>query len=199
MASARGTATTAPVAIVLVLLGLSLLVELGIARSSRRWRGGRAHGKVRESGLVTTVRVLTGLVHRNIELLSLLLLSLLLRELESIYLGVDTTHVATLLESVNLAQLLGLQQSHVYVLLVCSCNLLLLLLKQLNLLLNGQLFHCRHATIISFLTQLGGDEGVTGEITYSLKESAQRDFSGERYGACAQRGLAPQTGRLVDP
>ena len=194
MASARGTATTAPVAIVLVLLGLSLLVELGIARSSGRWRGGRAHGKVRESGLVTTVRVLTGLVRRNIELLSLLL-----RELESIYLGVDTTHVATLLESVNLAQLLGLQQSHVYVLLVCSCNLLLLLLKQLNLLLNGQLFHCRHATIISFLTQLGGDEGVTWEITYSLKESAQRDFSGERYGACAQRGLAPQTGRLVDP
>lgn len=84
--------------------------------------------------------MLAGLIHGNIKLLSLLLLWLL-RELEGIHLGVDTTHIATLLESVNLAQLLGLQQSHVYVLLVCSCNLLLLLLKQLNLLLNGQLFH----------------------------------------------------------
>jgi hypothetical protein len=84
------------------------------------------------------MRVLGGLVHGNIQLLSLLLL---LRKLEGVDLGVHTSHVATLLESVNLAQLLRLQQSHVYVLLVCSCNLLLLLLKQLDLLLNGQLFH----------------------------------------------------------
>lgn len=87
--------------------------------------------------MIATVRVLGGLVHGDIELLSLLLL--LLRELEGVDLGV--AHIATLLESVNLAQLLRLQQSHVYVLLVCSCNLLLLLLKQLDLLLDGQLFH----------------------------------------------------------
>jgi hypothetical protein len=37
--------------------------------------------------------------------------------------------------------LLGLQQSHVNVLLMRSGNLLLLLLQQLNLLLNSELFH----------------------------------------------------------
>jgi hypothetical protein len=138
VATARGASATAAVAVILRLLVLSLLLEVGITRSSggggRRW----AHSETREGGLVTAVRVLGGLVHGNIQLLSLLLL---LRKLEGVDLGVHTTHVATLLESVNLAQLLRLQQSHVYVLLVCSSNLLLLLLKQLDLLLNGQLFH----------------------------------------------------------
>lgn len=141
VATARGTSATAAVAVILRLLVLSLLLEVGISRSSggggRRW----AHRETRKGGLVTAVRVLGGLVHGNIQLLSLLLL---LRKLEGVDLGVHTTHVATLLESVNLAQLLRLQQSHVYVLLVCSCNLLLLLLKQLDLLLNGQLFHYKH-------------------------------------------------------
>jgi hypothetical protein len=37
--------------------------------------------------------------------------------------------------------LLGLQEPHVYILLMGCGDLLLLLLQQLNLLLNGQLFH----------------------------------------------------------
>lgn len=73
-------------------------------------------------------------VHRSPKLLRLLL-----GELEGI---VDlTTHIAAGREGVDLTQLLRLEQAHVNVLLMCGSNLLLLLLEQLNLLLDGQLFH----------------------------------------------------------
>lgn len=71
----------------------------------------------------------------------LLLLLLLLGKLEGVDLRRDTTHGAAWREGIDLTQLLGLQETHVHVLLVCRGNLLLLLLKQLNLLLNSQLFH----------------------------------------------------------
>lgn len=44
-------------------------------------------------------------------------------------------------ETANLAQLLWLQEPHVNILLMCSCDLLLLLLKQFDLLLYCQLLH----------------------------------------------------------
>jgi hypothetical protein len=75
-------------------------------------------------------------------LYSKLLLLSTLWELESIdLLWGNTAHVGTGLERGHLAQLLGLQKPHVDVLLMCRSNLLLLLLEQLNLLLNSQLFH----------------------------------------------------------
>jgi hypothetical protein len=83
------------------------------------------------------VRMLVGSVHRY----SKLLLPALW-ELECIHLlWGDTAHGGTGLKRGHLAQLLGLQQPHVNVLLVCRSNLLLLLLEQLDLLLDGQLFH----------------------------------------------------------
>jgi hypothetical protein len=68
---------------------------------------------------------------RNTKLLLLLALLLLLWELESVHLGghVVTTRV--------IAELLRLKQAHIDVLLVRSSNLLLLLLKQFDLLLNS--------------------------------------------------------------
>jgi hypothetical protein len=71
---------------------------------------------------------------------SKLLLSLL-GELECVDLWGNAAHGGTRLEGLHLAQLLRLQQAHVNILLVRGSNLLLLLLEQLNLLLNGQLFH----------------------------------------------------------
>jgi hypothetical protein len=87
------------------------------------------------------MRVLILLIHGD----SKLLLSLL-GELERVDLRRNTAHGGTRLEGRHLAQLLGLQQAHVHVLLVCGSNLLLLLLEQLNLLLNGQLFHYLHVS-----------------------------------------------------
>jgi hypothetical protein len=76
---------------------------------------------------------------RNAKLLLLLsLLLLLLGELESVHLGGHATHVVTTRVT---TELLRLEQAHIDVLLVCSSNLLLLLLKQFDLLLNSQLFH----------------------------------------------------------
>lgn len=86
--------------------------------------------------------VLVWCVHGNSKLLLPLLRVLLLRKLEGVDLRRDTTHGTTGRECVDLAQLLRLEQTHVHVLLVCSSDLLLLLLKQLDLLLNGKLFHC---------------------------------------------------------
>lgn len=71
-------------------------------------------------------------------LLLSLLLSLLLGELESVHLGGHAAHVVTTRVP---TELLRLEQAHIDVLLVCSSNLLLLLLKQFDLLLNSQLFH----------------------------------------------------------
>jgi hypothetical protein len=76
---------------------------------------------------------------------SKLLLLSTLGELERIHLLWGDTG----LKRGHLAQLLGLQQPHVNVLLVCRSNLLLLLLEQLDLLLDGQLFHCRQAQVSS--------------------------------------------------
>lgn len=67
---------------------------------------------------------------------------MLLGELEGVVdLRRNTTHVAAGRKRVDLTQLLRLEQAHVNVLLMCGSNLLLLLLEQLDLLLNGQLFH----------------------------------------------------------
>lgn len=135
--TARGSTTAATVAGILILgLILALLVVIGISGSTGRWSRGRAHCKARESRLVATVRVLVRCVHGNSKLLLLLL-----RKLESVDLRRDTTHGAAWREGVDLTQLLWLQETHVHVLLVCCGNLLLLLLEQLNLLLNSQLFH----------------------------------------------------------
>lgn len=81
-------------------------------------------------------------VHGNSKLLLPLLRVLLLRKLEGVDLRRNTAHGTAGRECIDLAQLLRLEQAHIHVLLVCSSDLLLLLLKQLNLLLNGKLFHC---------------------------------------------------------
>jgi hypothetical protein len=135
--STRGSTTTTTVVGVLILLViiLTLLVVIGVSGSTRRRSRGRTHRKARESRLIATVGVLVRCVHGHPKLL------LLLGKLEGVDLRRDTTHGAAWRESVDLAQLLGLQETHVHVLLVCRGNLLLLLLKQLNLLLNSQLFH----------------------------------------------------------
>lgn len=146
MTTAGRTSTTAAMAgvlILVVIVVLALLVIIGVSRCSRRRGRGWAHGKTRESRLVATVRMLVRCVHWYSKLLLLLLLLLsALRELECIHLlWGDTAHRGTGLKRGHLAQLLGLQQPHVNVLLVCRSNLLLLLLEQLDLLLDGQLFH----------------------------------------------------------
>jgi hypothetical protein len=135
--TARGSTTAATVVGVLILLViiLALLVVIGISGSTRRWSRGRAHRKTRESRLIATVGVLIRCVHGHPKLL------LLLGELEGVDLRRNATHGAAWGEGADLAKLLGLQETHVHVLLVCRGNLLLLLLKQLNLLLNSQLFH----------------------------------------------------------
>lgn len=74
------------------------------------------------------MRVLIGRVHRHTELLLGHL-----GKLEGVDLRRNASYRATALhrgrEPRDLAQLLRLQQAHINVLLVCSCNLLLLLLK----------------------------------------------------------------------
>lgn len=87
--------------------------------------------------MITAVRVLRG-VHGHSELLLRLLL---LGKLEGVDLGRNTAHGATGRERVDLSELLRLEQAHVDILLVCRSDLLLLLLKQLDLLLDRQLFH----------------------------------------------------------
>lgn len=133
------TATTAMVGVFVLLVVGALLVEIRVTRSPRRRRRRWAHRETRESRLITAVRVLRG-VHGHSELLLRLLL---LGKLEGVDLGRNTTHGATGRERVDLSELLRLEQAHIDILLVCRSDLLLLLLKQLDLLLDRQLFHCR--------------------------------------------------------
>lgn len=157
MTTAGRSSTTAAVAgvlILVVIVVLALLVIIGVSRCSRRRGRGWAHGKTRESRLIATVRMLVRCVHWYSKLLLLLLSAL--RELECIHLlWGDTAHRGTGLKRGHLAQLLGLQQPHVNVLLVCRSNLLLLLLEQLDLLLDSQLFHCKQV-------QVSWDDGTMG-------------------------------------
>lgn len=92
--------------------------------------------------MIAAVGVLGWGVHGHSKLLRLLLLR---GKLECVDLRGNTTHGATRREGVDLAKLLRLEQTHVNVLLVCRSDLLLLLLEQLDLLLNGQLFHCKQS------------------------------------------------------
>lgn len=172
MTTAGRTSTTAAMAgvlILVVIVVLALLVIIGVSRCSRRRGRGWAHGKTRESRLVATVRMLVRCVHWYSKLLLLLLLLLsALRELECIHLlWGDTAHRGTGLKRGHLAQLLGLQQPHVNVLLVCRSNLLLLLLEQLDLLLDGQLFHCKQVQVSSDDGMMGLYWAVTRAVTYS--------------------------------
>lgn len=149
--TARRTSTTpAGVLILVVIVGLALLIKFGVSRCPGRRGRGRTKRKNRESRLVATVRMLV----RGVHCCSKLLLLSALRELERIHLlWGDTAHGGTGLKRGHLAQLLGLQQPHANVLLVCCGNLLLLLLEQLDLLLDGQLFHCRQV-------QVSCDDGI---------------------------------------
>lgn len=128
MTAARRATSTTSVASVLSPLVTLLLAEIRIPRSTRRGCGRRAHCQAREGGLVAPMRVLVGRVHRDAKLLLGQL-----GELEGIDLRRNASDRTTALhcgrKPRNLSQLLGLQQAHVHVLLVCSCNLLLLLLK----------------------------------------------------------------------
>lgn len=156
----RTTAATVTSGLILLLGSLLLLVEIGETGSSRGRGRRRAHAQARKSGLVAPVRVLWWLRLRLLLglLLRLLLLLLLrgiywytklllsqLRELEGVELRGYAAHGGVSLdgrsETANLAQLLWLQEPHVNILLMCSCDLLLLLLKQFNLLLYCQLLH----------------------------------------------------------
>jgi hypothetical protein len=71
--------------------------------------------------------------------LLLLLLLLLLRELECVVVGDLTLHLS---EGLVGKLLLGLDHAQVHVLLMGCGNLLLLLLKEFNLLGEGELLHC---------------------------------------------------------
>lgn len=95
--------------------------------------------------LLRLLRLLRLLLLSGVHRYTQLLLSQL-RELEGVELRGNAAHGGIALdgrrETANLVQLLGLQETHVNILLVCSCDLLLLLLKQFNLLLYCQLLHC---------------------------------------------------------
>lgn len=128
VAAARRTTSTTTVASILTPLVTLLLAEIRIARGTRGGCGRRAHCQAREGRLVASMRVLIGRVHRDTELLLGQL-----GELEGIDLGRNASYRTTALhcggKPLDLSQLLGLQQAHIHILLVCSCNLLLLLLK----------------------------------------------------------------------
>ena len=128
-AARRTTSTTAVTTILILLIALLLQVEVRISRGTGRrgWR--RAHSHTRKGRLVPPMRVLlVRSVHRNAELLLGHL-----GELEGIHLRRNASYRGTALhlgiKPSDLTQLLRLQQAHVNILLVCRCNLLLLLLK----------------------------------------------------------------------
>lgn len=181
----RASTTTTVAMVFILLVVLSLLIEVGVAGGTGRRSGRRAHGEARKGRLIASVRMLVWCVHGD----SQLLLSLL-GELECVDLRRNATH-GTRREGVDLTQLLWLEQAHVHILLVRSCDLLLLLLEQLDLLLDGQLFHYGH------VSQCHRSRAKSPR-SYSSTESAQMDFSDERYGACAPRDLVAQFG-FVDP
>ena len=95
--------------------------------------------------LLRLLRLLRLLLLSGVHRYTQLLLSQL-RELEGVELRGYAAHGGIALdgrrETANLVQLLWLQETHVNILLVSSCDLLLLLLKQFNLLLYCQLLHC---------------------------------------------------------
>lgn len=133
MATSKTAAPTALVSILAVLV--ALLVKIAVSRgpSGRGW--GRAHTEAWEGGLVAPVGGLVGSSHRDTQLLLGHL-----GELEGVELRRHACHRRSALHRRrvgHLSQLLRLQEAHVNILLMCSCNLLLLLLEQLDLLLYG--------------------------------------------------------------
>lgn len=132
--TARRATTAAAMHILTVLVAL---VEVSISRSTRGRSRRRSHSETWQRGLIPSVRGrLTGRIHRH----SHLLLLAHLGELESVDVRGDPCYRRSALHGGRVGRkltqrLLGLQEAHVNILLMCSCNLLLLLLKQLNLLL----------------------------------------------------------------
>jgi hypothetical protein len=117
----------------------ALPTKLTKARSARRRSWGWApHANIGKGGLVTTVRRwLGGGIHGDTQVLLLLHL---LCKLVVVYLRRHIGHLSRLhLEVAKL--LLWLDHAHVDILLVGRCNLLLLLLQNLDLLCDGELFH----------------------------------------------------------
>lgn len=148
VAATRRTTTTtalAPVFVLVIAQLLLLLVKIGIPRGTGRRRGRRAHADAGEGRLVAAMGRLIGSVHRDTKLLLLGQLGKLkgvdLRRnaadgATALHRGIEARNLAHLL-----AHLLWLQQAHINILLVSRCNLMLLLLKELDLLLYGQLLH----------------------------------------------------------
>ena len=115
------------------------MAEPTTARRTRRGSGRRADSHVRNRRLVTTVwhGLLVRMAHLNVLLLHLV------RKLE----GALGPHVAhgrlQWVETTRPELLAGGDHAHIDVLLMGSLELLLLLLEQFDLLLDGKLVHCR--------------------------------------------------------
>lgn len=122
-------------------LSAHLLLSKVAKCSSRRRSGRRAHVHIWQGGLIAAVGArLHWSIHRNAQLL--LSLHLLLRELESIGMRRQASHAwltlhASLLLEVYILHLLLLrwQDTHIYILLMYTSDMLLLLLKLFYLLL----------------------------------------------------------------
>ena len=85
-----------------------------------------------------------------------MLLRHLLRELEVVYLWRHIGHLSLHLKVGTRKVLLRLYHAHVNILLVCCSDLLLLLLKDLDLLGNGEMFHyTRHESALPETSEKG--------------------------------------------
>jgi hypothetical protein len=112
-----------------------LCAKLTETRRTGGRRRGWTHANLGEGGLVATMR---GRLGRSVHWDGEVWLSHLLRELE---VARCLRHLALHLEVTQM--LLRLDHAHVNILLVCCSDLLLLLLQNLDLLCDGELFHCR--------------------------------------------------------
>lgn len=172
-----------------------LCTEFAEARRARGRCWGWTHADIRKGGLVATMGAGLGRgVHRDREVLLLLWHLHLLGELVVVDLGRDVGDLAWDLEVAKL--LLWLDHAHVNILLVCCSDLLLLLLKDFDLLGDGELLHCTEG--VSNVTAWGNET----RDTYSSVVSARRDCGDAQCaddGRQVPWGPVGPAGLAVDP
>ena len=193
VAGATSTATTSATRVdVFPTLATLLCTEFAEARRTGGRSGGwAAHADLGQGGLVAAVGGRLGwCAHRDSEVLLLLLHLLhLLGELVVVDLGRDIGHLALHLEVAEL--LLRLDHAHVHILLMRCGNLLLLLLENLDLLCDGELFH--YAAVSNC------PKWLSNAFTYSSAVSALTDCGDAQCADDDRRDPWGPAGLVADP
>lgn len=192
VSGAASTATASATRVdVFPTLATLLCTEFAEARRTGGRSGGwAAHADLGQGGLVAAVGARLGwCAHGDSEVLLLLHLLHLLGELVVVDLGRDIGHLALHLEVAEL--LLRLDHTHVNILLVRGGNLLLLLLEDLDLLCDGELFHCAAVS--------NGPKWLSDSSTYSSAVSALTDCGDAQCADDDRRDPWGPAGLVADP